>query len=61
MYFALKKWPASIQSRDGGGPLEADGGGGGNNYLRTCCLYDAGRNDFDAGKSITRAIERGKP
>jgi hypothetical protein len=24
----IKKWPSSVQSRDGGGPLEADGGGG---------------------------------
>jgi hypothetical protein len=27
----------------------------------TICLYGTGQNDFDAGKSITRAIGRGGP
>jgi hypothetical protein len=30
-------------------------------YLYNCCLYGAGCDDFDAGKSITRAIGRGGP
>jgi hypothetical protein len=29
------------------------------NYICTCCLYGDGLKDFDVGKSITRAIERG--
>ncbi len=63
VYFAFKKWPSSVQSRDGGGPLEADGGGGGGSIIINVpvVFYDAGRNDFDAGKSITRAIGRGWP
>jgi hypothetical protein len=29
--------------------------------MYTCCLCGVGRNDFDAGKSISRAIRRGRP
>ncbi len=31
------------------------------NYKCTCCLYVGGRNDFNAGKSILRAIGMGGP
>ncbi len=31
------------------------------NYYCIYCLYSAGHNDFDAGKSITRAIRKGGP
>ncbi len=30
-------------------------------YQITCRLYGVGRNDFGAGKSISRAIGRGGP
>jgi hypothetical protein len=30
-----------------------------NKYECICCFYGAGRNDFDAGKSILKAIGKG--